>query len=225
MRSPLVNLLSLNAGYVDTAGFLALNGLFTSHVTGNFVTLAASLVSGGSGALAKTLALPTFCLVIVLTRLLSHRLGSRARPALRNALLLQCALLAAGAVLALHFGPFQDSDRLPAIATGLTLVAAMAIQNAAHRVHLHKSPPGTVMTGTTTQIMLDLADVFGRPAAGSTAAVRERLRRLSEIGLMFTVGCASAAFLYAEFGGWCFVVPPLLTLTTALLPETAAVGA
>ena len=53
---PLV--LSLNAGYVDTAGFLALQGLFTAHVTGNFVTLGASLVLGTSGAVAKLLALP-----------------------------------------------------------------------------------------------------------------------------------------------------------------------
>ena len=36
-------LLSFTAGYVDTAGFLALQGLFTAHVTGNFVTLGASL--------------------------------------------------------------------------------------------------------------------------------------------------------------------------------------
>jgi uncharacterized membrane protein YoaK (UPF0700 family) len=36
-------LLSVNAGYVDTAGYLALQGLFTAHVTGNFVTLGASL--------------------------------------------------------------------------------------------------------------------------------------------------------------------------------------
>ena len=50
---PLV--LSLNAGFVDTAGFLALQGLFTAHVTGNFVTLGASLVLGTSGALAKLL--------------------------------------------------------------------------------------------------------------------------------------------------------------------------
>src|ERR1700722_5392783 len=71
---PLV--LSLNAGFVDTAGFLALQGLFTAHVTGNFVTLGASLVLGTSGALAKLLALPVFCVVVIASRwlgtLLSH---------------------------------------------------------------------------------------------------------------------------------------------------------
>jgi len=40
---------SVTAGYVDTAGYSALQGLFTAHVTGNFVTLGASLVSGTSG--------------------------------------------------------------------------------------------------------------------------------------------------------------------------------
>jgi uncharacterized membrane protein YoaK (UPF0700 family) len=40
MKSPsLPTLLSFNGGYVDTLGFLSLSGLFTAHVTGNFVTL------------------------------------------------------------------------------------------------------------------------------------------------------------------------------------------
>jgi uncharacterized membrane protein YoaK (UPF0700 family) len=59
-------LLSCNGGFVDTAGYLAFQGLFTAHVTGNFVTFGASLVQGASGAVAKLLALPVFCLVIVL---------------------------------------------------------------------------------------------------------------------------------------------------------------
>jgi uncharacterized membrane protein YoaK (UPF0700 family) len=61
-------LLSLNAGYIDTVGFLALHGLFTAHVTGNFVTLGASLALGVSGLLAKLLALPVFCVIVIATR-------------------------------------------------------------------------------------------------------------------------------------------------------------
>jgi uncharacterized membrane protein YoaK (UPF0700 family) len=38
--------LSFNGGFVDTAGFLGPQGLFTAHVTDNFVTLAATLVMG-----------------------------------------------------------------------------------------------------------------------------------------------------------------------------------
>ena len=63
-RPSLSALLSFNGGYVDTAGFLALQGLFTAHVTGNFVTLGATLVTGAHGVLPKLLALPVFCAAI-----------------------------------------------------------------------------------------------------------------------------------------------------------------
>jgi hypothetical protein len=54
--SVMTRLLSLNAGFVDTVSFLGLQGLFTAHVTGNFVTLAAGLVYGPNGAIGKILA-------------------------------------------------------------------------------------------------------------------------------------------------------------------------
>ena len=49
MKLSLPVLLSVNDGYVDSAGFLALRGLFSGHVAGNFVTLGAATASGGGG--------------------------------------------------------------------------------------------------------------------------------------------------------------------------------
>src|ERR1700722_19269830 len=158
---PLV--LSFNAGFVDAAGYLALQGLFTAHVTGNFVTLGASLALGTSGALAKLLALPTFCAVVIAVRLANTAFARRDRPPLEELLALKVILLIAGAVLAIRYGPFRDADSALAVGTGIVLVAAMAIQNAFHRMHLGTAPPSTLMTGTTTQVMIDLADRIHAP--------------------------------------------------------------
>jgi uncharacterized membrane protein YoaK (UPF0700 family) len=207
-------LLGVIAGYVDTAGYLALQGLFTSHVTGNFVTLGASLVSG-VGTVAKLLALPVFCVVIIVTRWASHALAARGVPVLRTMLSLKVVLLAIGAALAIHFGPFSSSDTGPALATGLTLVAAMAIQNAVQRIHLGSAPPSTVMTGTTTQLMLDIADMLGPTAIKAVA--RTRIARLAISVVAFAFGCASAALLYVTAGVYCFLVPPLLGASTLVL--------
>src|SRR5271168_5000314 len=171
-------LLSLNAGFVDTAGFLALQGLFTAHVTGNFVTLGASLALGTSGAIAKLLALPVFCAVVIAARLFGTMLSNRSVGLAFEILLgIKVLLLIVGAVLAIHFGPFHDGDSREAILTGMVLVAAMAIQNAVHRVHLGSDPPSTLMTGTTTQVMLDLADRI-YPRTEATAQAGSRLARM-----------------------------------------------
>ncbi|HEX4649582.1 MAG TPA: YoaK family protein [Steroidobacteraceae bacterium] len=217
MRIALPDVLSANAGYVDTAGFLALNGLFTSHVTGNFVTLGSSLVFGTSGTVTKVLALPVFCLTVFLVRLLGQRLQSAGRPALQALLTLQFVLLLAGAACAIGLGPFPNADRLPALLTGLIMVAAMATQNATHRLHLPGTPPSTVMTLTTTQIMLDVAELVQGTPSESQAAVRGRLKRLTLSVTLFALGCAAAALVYARFGVWCFLLPPVLGFTATRL--------
>jgi uncharacterized membrane protein YoaK (UPF0700 family) len=210
-------LLSLTGGYVDTAGFVALQGLFTAHVTGNFVTLGASLVSGSSGTLAKLLALPTFCAMIVATRWMNYGLTARGLPPLRTLLILKVTLLAVAAAVALRFGPFSNGDSGPALAIGLTLVAAMAIQNAVHRIHLGSSPPTTLMTGTTTQIMIDVTDLMRALPADQKQVARTRLARMTASVLAFALGCAAAALIYARTGVYCFAVPPLLGIGTLML--------
>ncbi|MGY8661392.1 YoaK family protein [Bradyrhizobium sp. UFLA05-109] len=212
-------LLSCTAGYVDTAGFLALQGLFTAHVTGNFVTLGASLVLGTSGAIAKLLALPVFCTVVIATRLLSSLLSHQLRAVFETMLGLEIALLVAGATLAVRFGPFRDGDSWQAIVTGMVLVAAMAIQNATHRIYLASVPPSTLMTGTTTQIMIDLADLaLGRNEKNQP---NDRLKTMGMNVLVFALGCGAAALLFMQFGVWCFVIPPILA-ALCLIARVAA---
>jgi uncharacterized membrane protein YoaK (UPF0700 family) len=219
LRSLVPLLLSLNAGYVDTAGFLALQGLFTAHVTGNFVTLGAALVMGSSGILAKLLALPVFCAVVISARLFGTWLSKRHAPVFEILVGLKVVLLVIGAVLAIHFGPFANGDRWQAVLTGMVLVAAMAIQNAVHRVHLGSAPPSTLMTGTTTQVMLDLADmIYARNEEGPPPA---RLKQMSVNVLIFALGCGAAALLYALFNVRCFVVPPLLGALSLLFRVVA----
>ncbi|TPI10422.1 YoaK family protein [Mesorhizobium sp. B4-1-1] len=214
-------LLSFNGGYVDTAGFLALQGLFTAHVTGNFVTLGASLALGTSGAFAKLLALPVFCFMVILSRLLSYPLQSRKLPVFRSLLAIKLLLLTAGAILAIRLGPFPDGNSWAAIVTGMVLVSAMAVQNAAHRVHLPSAPPSTLMTGTTTQIMLDLADLIHGALPESMAASRSRLARMSVAVFVFALGCGTAALLYSQVGMWCFALPPIVAIVPLVMQESA----
>lgn len=205
-------LMGFNGGFVDTAGFLALHGLFTAHVTGNFVTLGAALVLGTSGTVAKLLALPVFCVVIVLTRMISFSLPSFGLPILRTMLAVKLLLLMLGAFLAIYYGPFPEGDTLPAIVTGMVLVSAMAIQNAAQRIHMGSTPPTTIMTGTTTQIMIDIGDVLHTRTTTpeARAAVRDRLKKMSTSVIVFALGCAAGALVYSQLHTWCFVIPPML---------------
>jgi uncharacterized membrane protein YoaK (UPF0700 family) len=220
MKPTVPVLLSVNGGYVDAAGYLALHGLFTTHVTGNFVTLGATLVSGTSGALAKVLALPLFCLVVMAIRLLSVTLTAKGLPSLRPILGVKVLLLSVGAVLAITFGPFDSGDGWAALSTGMVLVAAMAIQNAIHRIHMGALPPTTIMTGNTIQIMIDLADLLRGVPTAAREAIRLRLSRMSLSVTAFAAGCAAAALIYAKQGIWCFLLPPLIAAGTLWLGES-----
>jgi uncharacterized membrane protein YoaK (UPF0700 family) len=227
MKLTLPTVLSFNGGYVDTVGYLSLQGLFTAHVTGNFVTIGAALVFGTSGVVAKLLALPVFCMVIIVTRLVSSILPPR-WPVLETMLTLKLLLLLVAAILAIAMGPFANGDGAPAIIMGMTLVSAMAIQNAVHRIHMTAAPPTTLMTGTTTQMMIDIADMIRGVPGAAGDAMRSRLRRMSVAVASFATGAAAGALLFHAIGSWCFVLPPgvaLLARITAKSSLTAPTNA
>ena len=59
--------LSFVGGFVDVVGFIALFGLFTAHVTGNFIMLGLEMVHATKLAIAKLLAVPIFIVMVALT--------------------------------------------------------------------------------------------------------------------------------------------------------------
>jgi uncharacterized membrane protein YoaK (UPF0700 family) len=216
-------LLSFNGGFVDTAGFLGLAGLFTAHVTGNFVTLGGALVMGSHGIIGKILALPEFILVIALARLVGAALRARQAPVMRILLTAEVVLLFAFLVLAVTFGPFANPDSPVALLTGFAGIAAMAIQNAVQRVHLSSLPPTTLMTGSTTQATIDAVDLLVGTDPEHAAAIRTRFGRLSLSILYFAAGCAAAATLYWLVGFWCLAVAVAVGAAAALMrAETAS---
>ena len=210
----LSHILGFNAGYVDTAGFLALGGLFTAHVTGNFVTLGAALIQGNSGAISKLLALPVFCLAVVLARLGSNALVARQKPPMRSLVAVKVLLLVAAAVLMIVYGPFKDGDQPPAFAAGMLMICAMAVQNAMQRMHLPQLPPSTLMTGNTTQVMIDLADLFKGVQGDERRGVIARLQKMLPAIGTFALGCALGALGYVWLGMWSFALPPVLALVS-----------
>jgi uncharacterized membrane protein YoaK (UPF0700 family) len=137
---------------------------------------------------------------------------------------LKVLLLFLAAGLAIHYGPFATGDSTAALATGLVLVSAMAIQNAAHRIHMGSSPPTTLVTGSTTQIMIDLADLARNHPDMTEEARKAAYRRLKRLGSSvgaFATGCAAGAILHVTLGTWCFLAPAGLGVITLLLRLSA----
>ena len=166
---------------------------------------------------AKLIALPTFCVVIVLSRTLAHRLSIPGWRALESAVVLKILLLSSAAAFAIAWGPFVNSDAPTALVTGMTLVAAMAIQNAANRVHLPAFPPSTIMTGTSTQIMIDVADLLGgslKPEA--RVVVLARLRKMCVAVACFALGCGVAALAFIRVEMKVFLLPPMIAVLSLL---------
>lgn len=213
----IAGLLAFNGGFVDAAGFLGLQGLFISHVTGNFVTLGAALVTGSHGIYGKLLALPEFVAVVALGRFAGTALRARGRAVPRVLFGAEAVLLVAFFVLAVWYGPFADPDQPAALVTAFAGIAAMAIQNAVQRVHLGDQPPTTIMTGNTTQATLDAVDLALGGTADRKPQTEARLIRTSLSIAYFAAGCAAAALLYWLVGFWSLAVPAVLAIAVATL--------
>ena len=211
-RKVLPTVLSLIAGSVDVISFVGLGGLFTAHITGNLVILAAHVVSGGDAPLAVMLSVPAFMVVLVLTRLLAAGLEAIGLASLWPLLLLQFLLLGGFLVLGVAAGPHIDPNSANAILAGMLGVSAMAVQNALPQISLTGAPSTAVMTTNVTRFMMDVGDVLLGRDSDAVAKARSRAKHTWPPIVGFTVGCGLGAAGEAAIGLWSLALPAGLAL-------------
>ena len=201
-------LLSGVAGMVDVIGFLSL-GLFTAHVTGNLVVIAALLVRGGPPNIAPVLAVPVFMAAVAAVWSIS-KASNRRGPALAKLLLaVHFLLLICVLIFSVVNDPALDSHGLMSTVVAMMAVSAMACQFALLRLTLPDAPSTAVMTGNLTSGVLSLLDTLSRSEPLIDGA-RERLRKTVELIVPFCSGCVVGAAAVSWLGAWAWSLPVAL---------------
>jgi uncharacterized membrane protein YoaK (UPF0700 family) len=209
-------LLSFVAGYVDTCVFVGLFGLFTAHVTGNFVLIGAELVHhSGGDVVPKILALPVFILAVALAVKVADALHRAGRSPISPLMYGEAALLVVCGTAHFVLGTPASATATSALVPGMLAAAAMGMQNAMMRLELATLPSTTVMTVNVTQSSIDVVTMLSRHADPATDAVKraEAKRRFARMWppmLSFTAGAACGAGGYAVAGLAALLVPALL---------------
>ena len=197
------------AGFVDTLSFVALFGLFTAHVTGNFVLIGAGIAGYAQGVLLKLIVFPAFIAGVAFSALLVRSLsGRRALHGARMLYAVQAVLMFGFCAAGVWATPISRPDGLPSIVAGVLGALAMGVQNAHPRLILRAGVPNTVMTGNVTQAILDAVDMLSASTADSVrASARARFEKMMPAIVAFAIGAAAGAFGFRYAGFWALAVP------------------
>lgn len=174
------------------------------------------IAGDSTGLLAKLLALPTFALAVAAARLTESRIVRDKQSAPSLLLFAEAAALVLFIIAGLHASPISDPGTPAAVGAGMLAVVAMGIQNSLSRTSLSDLGPTTIMTGNTTQIIIDLVDL---PSASDAErkAIRGRLKKMVPALAGFASGAALGALGYSMLSIWCVMLPAVLLTALSLL--------
>jgi len=186
------------AGAIDAIGYLTLSHLFTAHMTGNTVGMAAAIATGQwADALRRGWPVPAFVMGGILGAVVTElALRQGARRPLALALAAEAALLAAFWWVLAH-GPTGPplSPRYLLLAT--LAATAMGIQNAVFRQLGRPSVNTTVITGALSSLAEHAVGFAGRARERHDGARGEEGRLAALAGTLWV-----AYLLGAFLGGW-----------------------
>jgi uncharacterized membrane protein YoaK (UPF0700 family) len=206
LEKRLPTLLSVIAGMVDVTGFLSLGNIFTAHITGNLVVIAALAVRNGPINPAQVLAVPVFILAVAGVWLIARRSSRHGTGLLRPLLLLQFALLMFVLTTTVVTKASAAPHSVMSVISAMMAVSAMACQFALLRLALPVAPSTAVMTGNLTNAVLALLNTMS-PGDTSEAVDAARLKASLDLLVGFFVGCVVAAAAVTYFGDWAWAFP------------------
>ena len=207
----LTAILSLTAGSLDVITYLGLGGLFTAHITGNLVILAAHVAGGGATELAAMLSVPVFMLMLGLTRIAAGGLERTGYDSLCPLLFLQFLFLAAFLGLAVADGFKVGIATAVTTIGGMLGVSAMAVQNALVQVSLKGAPGTAVMTTNIARFTMDVGTILLRADRDTMAVALGRAKRTWPSIIGFIVGCVLGAMCETRFNLRSLALPTALS--------------
>lgn len=223
MDERLPTLLSVVAGMVDLVGFLTLGNVFTAHITGNLVVIAALLVRHRPVNPAQILAIPVFVFGVGATWFIARASGTEGPALLRRLLLIQFLLLTFVLIFSVVTKPSAAPHGSAADVAAMAAVSAMACQYALLRLALPVAPTTAVMTGNLTNAVLSSLNAISR-SQRSTANDIARLTSSLHLLIGFFAGCVAAAIAVTYVGDWAWLLSVALAGLAVVLPRGRTAG-
>lgn len=223
-------LLAWVAGFVDSLGYLALDKVFTAHMSGNSAAVGAELGKGNfHEALIRGMVIPGFILGLVAGALaggLARRIHARSQ--LAPACLLEITLLACFLVLEPSpHGASSSAGNFGYFVLVWLLALAMGIQSATLRraggIRVHTTYISGMITNMTENGVVYISRMwrryFGRPQPGRAAqskAAGPRAAVFGSIFFAFLIGGICGGFGQARWGSFALFAPMLALLALLL---------
>jgi uncharacterized membrane protein YoaK (UPF0700 family) len=197
-------ILAFSAGFVDTSTFTVADGLFSAHITGNFVVFAYKLCNHPTiDAFINLVSFPVFISAVILTRKFDNLYKNESGI---------FATIGVFLILAGFIAFFLKQNN---VETGfmyhcmlMLIVFSMGIQNTVNRLYINSVfGPTTVMTGNVTKTVLDFFSFL------SNDQNLEKLIELKKSLVLLTgflTGCILGAFISNSFGLVSMLIPGVL---------------
>lgn len=220
VRGRLAFTLGTVAGFVDGVGFLALFGLFITHMSGNSTHVGVGVGTGVWGdAIAYGYPIVVFVIAVAAGAVLVETLVRReVRSSLAALLGIEAVLLVALQLLGAWLDPNDDLVRntAPFFVLAGVAVTAMGLQSATLRRVGGVTVHTTFITGMLTSVGVELATLARAGRGDERRQAHRRLRLVGGVWLAYLSGAIAGAFLHQHLRLWALAIP-----TAALVVGTA----